>query len=185
MLAEPVLPLAAFPPTLPRTVREHWPRRPSQGVYSKHLGCWKPCSYPSLYQVWVPVLALVLSLSRPRAPLLVLPRVNASLAQLVILKEVNVQNGSRQCRRRSPSLGAPRWAGAKALRWLWTHRPPVGGLSLSSLQTCAWKASACQGVLWGTNTASTLAAACLLQRISWCFQETESELKCSSALKED
>jgi len=41
-LADPLLPPPHFLPLQPATVastaQEHWPRRPSQGVCSKHLG---------------------------------------------------------------------------------------------------------------------------------------------------
>lgn len=58
---------------------ERWPRHPSQGVCSKHLGWWKPWCYPD-YQVWVSL--GIPSLSCPWVSLLVLPSVLMSLHNL-------------------------------------------------------------------------------------------------------
>lgn len=107
-----------------------------------------------------------------------------SLAQFVILKEVNVQNTSCWWWHWSPSLvgwggSEPKlYAGYGPTTLLWESHPlfPAN----MRLEMSPW-----QAILWGTTTTSTCAAACLLQRISWYFQETESKQKCSSTLKED
>ena len=186
-LADPLLPPPHFLPLQPATVastaQEHWPRRPSQGVCSKHLGWWKPWCYPDLHEVWV-------SLRVPWAYLwvwlLVLPSVNMNLAQLVVLKVVNMQNASRWCWCRSLSPGALSWSGQepRLCTGYGPTTPPRGPRSL--FPPNVWlEVSLCRDVLWGTNTESTLVAAFLLQRISWRFEEPESKLKCSSTLKED
>lgn len=162
-----------------RYSEEHRLRHPSQGVRSNHLGWWKHWCYPDLYQVWVSL--GILSLSCLWISLLVLPTVNMSLAQLAILKEVSVQNASCWCW--CPSPGALSWGGQepRLCAGYGPTAPSQGSHPLFPPNVCL-EASPCRAVPWGTKT---LAAACLLQRISWCFQETESKLKCSSTLKED
>lgn len=157
-------------------------RNTGQGTHLKafgHLGWWKPWFCLDLCQVWV-------SLGIPWVSLLVLPSVNVSLAQFVVLKQVNVQNASCGCWGWSPSPGLPSWGGQEPrLCAAYGPKTPAWGSHPLFPTNASLQASPCRAVLWATNTASALAVACLLQRISWCFQETESKLKCSSALKED
>lgn len=98
----PALTSATFPPTPACTVASTV-RNTGQGallddddgncaVILIYMRCGFPWGYP-----WV--------------SLLVLPSVNVSLAQLVILKDVNVQNASRW--RWSPSPGVLSWGGQK------------------------------------------------------------------------